>query len=125
MDQFIRADVERVDLGDIPIVVLVNIGTAGEAEAVAAVLQETGRAVVMGTETFGQSGTYDFVELEDGSAIYIPTTRWFTPAGNALGGKGVQPDFLVEFQQDDTGIGGESQFNRAYDYLNDLLPPFR
>ena len=118
-------DLDRVELGEIPMVVLVNESTAGEAEALAAVLQESGRAVVLGTETFGKAGTYTFVELSNGSAIYIPTRRWYTPVGKALGGSGLEPDFVVESHSESSGVSGESQFNQAYEYLNDQLPPFR
>jgi len=118
-------DLERVELGEVPMVVLVNESTVGEAEAVAAVLQESERAVVMGTRTFGKGGTYSFVELSDGSAIYIPTRLWYTPLGKALGRNGLEPDLLVESRPDSSGVSGESQFNQAYQYLNDQLPPFR
>ena len=94
-------------------VVLVNQGTLGEAEAVAAVLQESGQTVVIGTKTFGKGGTYTFVELGDGSAIYMPVLRWYTPLGNEVGRSGVEPDLQVAFQSEEEGLGGESQFNRA------------
>ena len=123
-EHLISQDLDRFDLGDMPVVVLVNQDTRGEAEAVAAVLQEAGRAVVMGVETFGVGSTYDFVELDDGSAIYMPVLRWFTPSGRPLVG-GVQPDVTVAFQSEPDGFGRESQFNRAYEYLDGLLPPFR
>ena len=123
-EQVIRSDLERFDLGDMPMVVLVNEDTMAEAEAVAAVLQEAGRAVLVGVETFGAGSTYDFVELDDGSAIYMPVRRWFTPSGRPLAG-GVQPDFLVAFQQEPDGFGRESQFNTAYELLDAQLPPFR
>ena len=124
-DLIASENLERVELGEVPMVVLVNESTVGEAEAVAAVLQESERAVLMGTQTFGKAGTYNFVELSDGSAIYIPTRRWFTPLGKALGGNGLEPDLLVESSPDSSGVSGESQFNQAYKYLNDQLPPFR
>ena len=124
-EQHVRPELDRLELGEIPMVVLVNQNTVGEAEAVAAVLQETGLAVLMGTKTFGKGGTYNFVELGDGSAIYMPVLRWYTPLGNELGKSGIEPDFVVTFQPEDEGLGGESQFNRAYDYLNERLPPFR
>ncbi len=123
-EQVIREDLDRFDLGDMPMVVLVNEDTRAEAEAVAAVLQEAGLAKLVGVGTFGAGSTYDFVELDDGSAIYIPVRRWFTPLGRPLS-DGVQPDFLVAFQSEPDGFGRESQFNRAYEYLDGLLPPFR
>ena len=82
-------------------------------------------AEVFGDETFGKAGSYNFVVLDDGSAIYMPTLGWYTPDGTKLGGEGVRPDLAVAFQREDEGYGGEAQFNRAYDFLNDQLPPFR
>ncbi|MEK7807246.1 MAG: S41 family peptidase, partial [Chloroflexota bacterium] len=121
----IRDDLDRLELGGLPMVVLVNGETVGEAEAVAAVLQETGRAVVLGTRTFGKAGTYSFVDLSNGSAIYLPTLKWSTPSGKQLGNGGIQPDIAVPYKAETEGLGGESQFNRAYAYLNERLPPFR
>ena len=124
-EHVIRQDLDRFDLGDMPMVVLVNEDTKAEAEAVAAVLQENQRAVVMGVETFGIGSTYDFIELEDGSAIYMPVWRWFTPSGRPLGDGGVRPDVWVAFEPEPDGFGRESQFNEAYEYLDARLPPFR
>lgn len=121
----IREDLDRLELGGLPMVVLVNGETAGEAEAVAVVLQETGRAAILGTRTFGKAGTYSFVELSNGSAIYLPTMKWYTPSGKQLGNGGIQPDISVPYETETEGFGGESQFNRAYAYLNERLPPFR
>ena len=89
-EQRIREDLDRLDLGEMPIVVLVNEDTMGEAEAVAAVLQEAGRAVVMGVETFGKGASYDLVKLDDGSAIYLPTLRWYTSFGQTPRSRGCQ-----------------------------------
>ena len=111
-------------LQDVLMVVLTNESTAGVAEAVAAALQDAGRATIIGTQTFGKATTNDFVELSNGSAIYLPTSRWYTPSGQLLEGTGIQPDLRVPFQLEDQGFG-ELQFNRAYDHLNGQLPPFR
>lgn len=121
----VREDLDRLELGNLPMVVLVNGETVGEAEAVAGVLQETGRAVILGTRTFGKAGTYGFAELSNGSAIYLPTLKWYTPSGKLLGNGGIQPDISVPYKTVTEGLGGESQFNRAYAYLNERLPPFR
>ena len=125
LDVAANEDIDRVELGDIPIVVLVNDATMGEAEAVAAVLQESERAVVMGDETFGKVGTYTFVELSNGSVIYMPTRRWYTPLGKAFGEDGLEPDLPVESRPDSAGVSRESQFNQAYEFLDEQLPAFR
>ena len=122
---FIMEDINRLELDDLLLAVLVNHETAGEAEAVAVALQEAGRAVIVGTETYGEASNYEFIELSDGSAIYIPTSRWYTPSGEWLGGTGIDPDEFVVSQPEDEGFARESQFNRAYEYLDAQLPPFR
>ena len=122
---FIPEDINRLELDDVLLAVLVNDETAGEAEAVAVALQEVGRAVIVGTETYGEASNYEFIELSDGSAIYIPTSRWFTPSGEWLGGTGIDPDEFVVSRPEDEGFARESQFNRAYEYLDAQLPPFR
>jgi len=65
------------------------------------------------------------VELSDGSAMYLPTSRRYAPSGKLLGRAGLEPDVLVESVPEEGGYGGESQFNRAYEYLDAELPPFR
>jgi carboxyl-terminal processing protease len=112
-------------LDDLLIAVLVNDRTSGEAEAVAVALQDADRAFVVGTPTVGEGSSYDFVELSDGSALYIPISRWYPASGRWLGGSGIKPDMLVFFEEEEQGYGGESQFNRAYEYLDGQLPPFR
>ena len=118
-------EIDRLELEDLLLAVLVDERTMGEAEALAAVLQESGRAVLVGAETFGQGSDYSFVELSDGSAMYLPTVRWYTSSGLRLGEKGVRPDIEAEYEEVEEGIGGENQFNRAYEYLDGQLPPFR
>lgn len=115
----------RLSLDDLMIVVLVDERTTAEAEAVAAALQEAGRATIMGVPTFGEGSTYEFVALSDGSALYIPTSRWYTPSGAWVGDKPVQPDVIVTYDEVPIGPGGEMQFNTAFEYLDRRLPLFR
>ena len=115
----------RLSLDDMLIAVLVNEDTAREAETMAGALQDTGRATLFGDATFGDASAYEFVELSDGSAMYLPVSRWYTPSGKLLGRSGLQPDFVVVSEPEEDGYGGESQFNRAYEFLDGLLPPFR
>ncbi len=116
---------DRLSLDEMELVVIVDEQTIGEAEAVAAVLQEAGRATVVGVPTFGEGSGYEFVELSDSSALYLPTSRWLTPGGNWMGDEPVQPDILVEYEETPAGVGGERQFNAAYEYLDSRLPPYR
>ncbi len=121
----IDPDENRLDLDDLLIAVLVNGQTAGEAETVAAALQAAGRATLFGTNTLGDASAYEFVELSNGSAMYLPVSRRYTSSGKLLGRAGLTPDVLVRSGPETKGFGGESQFNRAYEFLDAQLPPFR
>ena len=124
-EQRFPVDDDRLSIDDLPIVVMVDEQTVGEAEAVAAALQEAGRATVVGVPTFGEGSDYSFVALSDGSALYLPTSRWYTPGGDWVGETPVQPDIFVEYEEVPTGAGGERQFNTAYEFLDRQLPLFR
>ena len=118
-------DVDQLSLEDLPMTVLVDGRTTGDAEALAAALQQAGRAQVVGVPTFGEGSTYEFVELSDGSALYLPTSRWFAPDGSWVGDDPIQPDIFVEYGEVPSGVGGERQFNTAYELLDEQLPLFR
>jgi carboxyl-terminal processing protease len=116
---------DRLSLDDLLIAVLVNEQTSREAETLAAALQDSGRATLFGTTTSGDASAYEFVELSDGSAMYLPVSRRYTPLGKLLARSGVTPDVEVQSVTENDGYGGESQFNRAYEFLDKQLPPFR
>lgn len=78
-----------------PIVVLVNGGTAREAEMVAGALQDSRRAVLLGTKTFGESSIETLIPLNGEGAIRLTTARYLTPSGRVIHGKGLEPDLLV------------------------------
>ena len=116
---------DRLDLDDLLVAVLVNEETSREAETLAAALQDSGRATLFGTTTFGDASAYEFVELSNGSAMYLPVSRRYTPSGKLLERSGLTPDVEVISVAETEGYGGESQFNRAYEFLDGQLPPFR
>ncbi len=78
-----------------PIVALVNSGTAGEAELVAGALQDSHRAVLLGTKTFGESAIETLIPLNGNGAIRLTTARFLTPSGHTIEGKGLEPDLTV------------------------------
>ena len=125
IEETIGPNANRLDLEDLLIAVLVNEETGREAETLAGALQDSGRATLFGVPTFGDASAYEFVELSNGSAMYLPVSRWYTPSGKLLGKVGLTPDFEVRSEAEQEGFGGESQFNRAYEFLDGQLPPFR
>jgi carboxyl-terminal processing protease len=79
----------------LPLVALVNGGTAREAELVIGALQDNHRAVILGTKSFGESSIESFIPLGNGGAIRLTTARFTTPNGREIQGKGLEPDLGV------------------------------
>ena len=108
---------------DIPLAVLVDNSSASGSEVLAGALQDHGRAVIIGTQTFGKGSVDSTYELQDGSALYLTTGRWLTPDKHAIEGVGITPDFVVEQSDEDTASGVDTQLNFAIEYLKSHLQP--
>ena len=106
---------------EVPLVVLVNEGSASGSEVLAGALQDQGRAPIIGTQTFGKGVVNTPVEFSDGSGLIITTARWFTPKGRTIGEVGITPDIEVPRTVDQIAEGLDPQLDAALDVLEGLI----
>ena len=101
----------------IPLVVLVDGGSASASEILAGAVQDRGRGVLIGERTYGKGSVQVTERLSDRSAVAVTIRRWFTPADRAIDGKGLTPDIVVEYTEEDAKAGRDPQLDRAIKYL--------
>ena len=109
----------------VPIVVLVNGGTASASEIVSGALQDHKRAVIMGTQTFGKGSVQTILPLGNDTAIKLTTARYYTPSGRSIQVKGITPDIVVE---DPATAGRDNTFSLRegdleHHLINNTLAP--
>ncbi len=101
----------------LPVVVLVNEGTASAAEIMAGALKDHGRAKIIGNQTYGKGTVQELVELSDGSTLRVTIAEWFTPNGVCINKEGITPDEFVAFTPEDIEQEKDVQLLRAIQIL--------
>ncbi len=107
--QTFNADPEKAIAPSLPLVVLVNRGTAGPAEIVAAAIMENARGDVIGDKTFGSGSIQKVIEMQDGSALMLSVAKYYSPSGKALQDTAITPNILVADNSDDVLVPDEDE----------------
>lgn len=111
---------EQTAAGELPVVVLINGGSASASEIVAGALQDHQRAVIVGTRSFGKGSVQSVLPITSDKAIKLTTARYFTPNGRSIQAQGIEPDILVE-QSEVTAY--ENRFYKESDLPGHLSNP--
>lgn len=102
---------------DMPLVVLIDGGTASASEILAGALRDHDRAMLIGHRSFGKGSVQLVFDLSDGSSVHVTSSRWFTPDRQQLDQEGLEPDILVEVTQEAIDAGRDEMLNSAIEYL--------
>lgn len=111
---------DRALAPEIPLVVLVNAGSASASEIVAGALQDAGRATMIGTITYGKGSVQLPHNLSDGSIMRVTIARWYTPKDRTIDGVGLTPDIEVELSDAELDAGEDPQLEAALEFLNEM-----
>jgi carboxyl-terminal processing protease len=102
---------------DIPLVVLVNGGSASAAEVLAGAIQDYGRGTLIGEQTFGKGSVQSPQTLSNGGQLRITIQHWYTPKDRGIDKTGIRPDFVVSATPEDGQAGRDPQLDAAVEYL--------
>jgi len=107
--QMFNADPQKAVVSNLPLVVLVNRGTAGPAEIVASAVMENTRGDVVGDKTFGSGAIQKVIEMPDGSALILSVAKYYSPTGKALEDTAITPNVMVADNTDDFAVPDEDE----------------
>ncbi len=109
---------QNIQAVDLPMVVLVNGGSASASEIVSGAIKDYNRGKLIGTKTFGKGTVQTVIPLNDGSALRLTTARYYTPSGSFIHEKGINPDIEIEYDEEQDG---DNQLEKAVTYLETQL----
>ncbi|OGJ52044.1 hypothetical protein A2335_04715 [Candidatus Peregrinibacteria bacterium RIFOXYB2_FULL_32_7] len=104
-------------LKDIPLVVLIDSGSASASEIVAGAIQDWGRGIIIGEKSFGKGSVQELDDLENGASLRVTIAKWFTPNDRTIQDVGIMPDQIVEFTKEGYEEGMDSQLQAALEAL--------
>ncbi len=108
-------------LKELPLVILVNEGSASAAEIMAGAIRHHRGTKLIGTPTFGKGTVQQFDQLSDSSSIKVTVANWLLPNGDLIEGAGLQPDITVEQPEDDIINGSDTQLQKAVEVLKSQM----
>ena len=104
--------------GEVPLVILINKGSASASEIVVGAVQDWERGTILGTTSFGKGSVQNVIPLPDGSALKLTIAKYYTPKGVCIEGKGIKPDIIVELPELKEGEEiKDLQLERAIEFL--------
>ncbi|MDY6867196.1 MAG: S41 family peptidase [Chloroflexota bacterium] len=107
---------------EIPLVVLVNGGTASASEITAGAIQDLDRGPLVGTTTYGKGSVQSWIALKDNAGgVRVTIARWLTPDGRQISEVGLEPEYIVEMTEEDYEAGRDPQLDKAVEVLKDLV----
>jgi carboxyl-terminal processing protease len=108
----------RATLGSIPLVVLVDEGTASAAEIMAGAIQDYKKGTLVGKKTFGKGSVQELETIGGGLSLKITVAKWLTPSGRAINGEGIKPDVEVNLTDDNIKNDQDPQLDKAIEIIN-------
>lgn len=105
---------------NLPLVILIDRGSASASEIMAGALNEHGIATLVGEKTYGKGSVQELVDLDGGSSLKITIAKWLTPNGRSISEEGLDPDVEVEYTKEDFDAGRDPQMDKAMEILKGM-----